>query len=79
MESIQIISDLRIRKFVPLDRVYPILEVLMDDEVILDISRDNNRNLEIAFHDGISNKVMPVSKLLEIVEECKTMLDKQDK
>lgn len=75
MEAIQAKSDLRIRKFAPIDRDYPIFEVLAGDEVILDVSKDDNENLEIAFHTAASNRVMRVCALLEILEECKAMLE----
>lgn len=78
MEATQITSDIRIRKFSPIDRDYPIFEVLVGDKVILDVSKDENGNDEIAFHDAVSNRVIRVCALLEIIEECKAMMEAEE-
>ncbi len=68
-------SDLRVRKFVPIDREYPIYEILARDEIIFDVTKDGYGNLEIAFHVGVSNKGMRIAAFQEIIEECKTLLE----
>ena len=75
METIKSKSELKVRKFVPVDREYPIFEVLAEEQAILDVLKDDEGNLEIAFHEAISNRVMRVFALQEIIEACRISLE----
>ena len=58
-------SELRLRKFSPIDRDHPIYEVVDGDCVLLDIGRIDDGAYEIAIHADASGRVIALEVLGE--------------
>jgi len=79
MKKEQKIEKVRYRKFSPIDRDSPIFEVLSNEEIILDISKDDESGeLEVMFHKDACNKYLSVDLLTEIVENGKKLITDED-
>ena len=64
---------LRLQKFTPIDRDYPIIEIIDEGgAVLLDISRNDGGELEMAFHPAIANRVLAYDDWISLVEQAKT-------
>lgn len=66
--------ELRWRKFSPIDRDFPIYELVDGDVVILDVTRNENETFEIAFHQGASGRVLDLGALERMIAEVKRLL-----
>ena len=65
------------RKFSPIDRDNPIFEVLFDQEVIFDISIDDETGeFEVMFHENAGGKYLSADLLIQIVEDGKRLIIK---
>jgi len=67
-------GQFRWRKFSPLDRDSPIYELLDGDVIILDVAQDKSGNLEIAFHEGASGRILELAILEQLLAEAKRLL-----
>ena len=73
------IEQVRYRKFSPIDRDSPIFEVLSNEEIILDISKDDESGeFEVMFHQNACNKYLSTDLLIEIVENCKKLIRNEE-
>lgn len=66
--------ELRLRKFSPIDREYPIYEVVVGDEVLFDIGRSDSGDYEFSVHAASSGRVVPLPELIHLMEEAKKLL-----
>jgi hypothetical protein len=64
----------RFRKFAPIDREYPIFELLDGDEVLLDIGADNDGVVEVAIHGGAADKLFGYRQLLDLLKQGHELL-----
>jgi len=65
-------DDLRVSLFAPIDRETPIVEVLLDEEPLFDLSYqddDPGSDVVVLFHDKASGIVLPNSDLSKIIEK----------
>lgn len=69
---------LRWRKFSPIDRDFPIYELLEDEVVVFDITRGENHGFEIAFHQGASGRVFNLAMIEQMIAEAKALLEKEE-
>ena len=69
-------GGLRWRKFSPIDRDFPIDELLDGDLIILDVTKGDSQKLEIAFHDGASGRVFDLETIERLVAEVKQALER---
>jgi len=46
------VQHVRFRKFSPVDREYPIFELVEGDNILLDVSSSDDRVLEVALHEA---------------------------
>ena len=74
MNEIKKIEDLTLSLFAPIDQEYPIVEILYNGEVILDLSIDENDppSIKILIHhgcNGISCSFKIFEKILEKAKE----------
>lgn len=75
MKKEQKIEKVRYRKFYPVNRDSPIFEVLSNEEIILDISKDDESGeFEVMFHKNACNKYLSSDLLIEIVENGKKLI-----
>jgi hypothetical protein len=65
--------SLRWRKFVPIDRDYPIYELVDGETILLDVTKTEDR-LEIAFHEGAAGRVLDLATLEALVADVKVEL-----
>jgi hypothetical protein len=65
---------LHLRKFSPIDREYPIFEVLDGETPLFDISRADDGREELALHEGGAGKVIALDEFLSIVAEARSRL-----
>ncbi|HLZ65459.1 MAG TPA: hypothetical protein VKQ29_04465 [Aliidongia sp.] len=62
---------IRIRKFSPIDREYPIFEVTDQNDVVLfDVAMTDDGALEIGFHNGIAGQTLPVLEFKRLLNEA---------
>lgn len=65
---------LRLRQFSPIDREYPIYEVVDGDVIILDVTREDGGAFEIAFHDGARGVILPLADVEREIATAKALL-----
>lgn len=65
----------RYRQFSPLDRVYPIFELLIGDDVLLDFSATDDGVIEICFHEKAANFCTHYHELSPLLEEGKKLVE----
>ena len=70
-------KGLRLRKFSPIDRTWPIFEVIDDNVVVLDITKNDVGELEVGFHMEGVGRVVALADLLHVVEEARRLLEEQ--
>ena len=76
MQKEQKITDYRLRKFSPIDRDTPIFEVIYEDKIVLDISKnEDNGSYEVMFYADAANKSITVELLNEIIEKGKELIE----
>ena len=69
-------SRLRWRRFSPIDRDFPIYELLDDDVIVLDVTKDEHGTLTMAFHEGASGRVLDLEVIEQLIAEVKKLLEK---
>ncbi|MGK3997597.1 hypothetical protein [Sorangium sp. So ce1024] len=71
-------TTLRWRKFSPIDRDFPIYELVDGDTIVLDLTRDEDGNFEVAFHDGARGRSLDLATLERLLEEAKNFLLREE-
>jgi hypothetical protein len=71
-------AELRWRKFSPIDRDFPIYELVAGDVIILDVTRGERQSLEIAFHEGASGHVFDLGTIERLLAEVKGLLANEE-
>ena len=69
------VTQPRFRKFSPIDREHPIFELIQDDEILLEVSLTDSRELEVVFHAPISSAAVSFDDLLEILREGRRLAE----
>ena len=67
-------SKLRWRKFSPIDRDFPIYELVHGEVIILEVTKGELGSLELAFHDGASGRVFDLGEIERLIAEVKILL-----
>lgn len=66
--------NLRYRKCSDIGREYAVFELVdKDDIILLDVGYSDERELEVTFHQGISNRQLPGALLLDLLAEGKEL------
>ncbi len=71
----QYVKNIRFRKFSPVEREYPIFEVVEGDAVLLDVSVSDDGVLEVALHPSGAGKIFKLDDLYAILVEGKHLLE----
>lgn len=75
-------TQVRFRKFHPIDRETPIMEVVFEEEVILDLARadasDVTSGIEVGFHPACGGLVIRANALSSIVDEGTALIRKAE-
>src|SRR5262249_30732235 len=69
------VQQVRFRKFAPVDREYPIFELVEGDDVLLDVSSSDDGVLEVALHEASIGKVFKLDDLHAILMQGKRLLE----
>lgn len=70
-------TQLRLRKFSPIDREHPVYEIIEGDEVLFDVSRNDAGEYEFGAHAASSGRVLPLLEITALVEEAKKLLEEE--
>jgi hypothetical protein len=73
----QYVKNVRWRKFSPLDRDYPIFEVVEGDDVLLDVSISDAGVIEVALHTAGIGKIFTLDDLHAILMQGKRLLEEE--
>jgi hypothetical protein len=57
------VTKARLRKFSPIDRKHPIIELVEDENVLFDISISDTDVTEVVLHPGAANRVFLLDQL----------------
>lgn len=66
--------ELRWRKFSPVDRAHPILELLEGDVILLDLTLADSGDIELTFHDGACRRTLDLVGLEAAIAAGKKLL-----
>lgn len=67
-------TKLRLRKFSPIDREYPIYEIVAGEDVLFDVGRSDMGEYEFACHEASGGRVLPLLEITGLIEEAKRLL-----
>ncbi len=71
--------SLRIQKFVPIDRDYPIYEIINDaNEVLLDVSRTDSGDYELMCHKAAVNTALDLDTVLRLISQARALLAEEE-
>ena len=69
---------LKLPKFSPIDREYPVYELIDENnDVLLDVSRSNEGVYEIALHEGSVGRVLPLDDVLLLIQRARALLENE--
>jgi hypothetical protein len=69
---------LKLQKFVPIDREYPIYEVTDESHnVLFDVSRTDGGAFEIGFHKDGVGRVLELEETLALILQARTLLEEE--
>jgi hypothetical protein len=71
------VQHVRFRKFSPVDREYPIFELVEGDDVLLDVSVSDDEVLEVAVHEASIGKIFKLDDLHAILIQGKRLLEEE--
>ena len=71
------VKHVRFRKFAPVDREYPIFELVEGDDVLLDVSVSDDEVLEVALHEASRGKIFKLDDLHAILMQGKRLLEEE--
>ena len=57
------------RKFSPIDREYSVFELVNNDTILLDVSTTDDGEIEVAFHEALSGKILKYDELQNFLKE----------
>jgi hypothetical protein len=67
---------LKLQKFAPIDREFPIYEIVDDNgEVLLDVTRSDEGTLELGLQKNSQNRVIPLKEVLTLIEQACRLLE----
>ena len=69
----------RFRKFSPIDREYPIYELVDGDTILLDIAASDEGEIEVSLHEGSANRTFSYDQLLQLLAEGRRILEEDMK
>jgi hypothetical protein len=69
--------NLRWRKASDINREYALYELLSGESILLDIGYSDEREMEVCFHQAISNALINFNELISLLEEAKRMADEE--
>jgi len=69
------VTDSHFRKFSPIDREYPIYELIEKDRVLLDISANDDGVIEVAIHEASVNRIFEFEQLNRILMEGRKLVE----
>jgi hypothetical protein len=67
-------TPLRWRKFSPIDREYPIYELMAGEVVLLDLALRDDGGIEVGFHGGATGRVLDLAVLEDMIRQGKQLL-----
>ena len=70
-------KSLRFRKLSPIDREYPIFELVEGENVLLDIGATDDGLLEVAIHAAAANKLFRYDQLMELLIKGQKLLEEE--
>ncbi len=70
-------KSLRFRKFSPIDREYPIFELVEGENVLLDVGATDDGLLEVAIHAAAANKLFRYDQLMELLIQGQKLLEEE--
>ncbi len=70
-------KSLRFRKFSPIDREYPIFELVEGENVLLDVGATDDGLLEVAIHAAAANKLFRYDQLMELLIKGQKLLEEE--
>ena len=68
---------MRFRRFSPIDREYPVFELVDGEDILLDISKNDLGTVEVAFHAALSGRVMEWSTIERALIEGRGLADSE--
>ena len=71
------VQHVRFRKFAPVDREYPIFELVEGDDILLDVSSSDDGVLEVALHEASRGKIFKLDDLHAILMQGKRLLEEE--
>jgi len=71
------VKNVRFRKFSPVDREYPIFELVEGADVLLDVSASDDGVLEVALHEAGRGKIFKYDDLYAILIQGKRLLEEE--
>jgi hypothetical protein len=73
----QYVKHVRFRKFAPVDREYPIFELVEDNDVLLDVSASDEGVIEVALHAAGTGKIFKLDELHAILLQGRRLLEEE--
>ena len=73
----QYVKHVRFRKFFPVDREYPIFELVAGDEILLDVSVSDDGVPEVALHEASIGKIFKFDDLHAFLVQGKRLLEEE--
>ena len=71
-------AALRWRRFSPIDRDFPIFELVDGEVIILDVTKgERSGTLEITFHEGASGRICDLGTIESLIVEVKILMAKE--
>jgi hypothetical protein len=67
-------KQLRWRKFSPIDRDYPLYELTVGDDMLLDVTRDASGAFEIRFEQEAVGKTLDLDEFIRLLAEARELL-----
>ena len=68
---------LRLRRFSPIDRNYPIYEVLDGRDILLSIARTDDGDYELWSNPVSTGRVLPLESVTQLIAEAKRLLTEE--
>jgi hypothetical protein len=70
---------LRLQKFAPIDREYPVYEVVDEENNILfDVSRTDAGAYEVMLQKDGAGRAFPLHEVLQLIEQARALLEQED-
>lgn len=66
----------RFRKFAPIDRETPIIEALVGDRTVFDVTKSDDGKWELGFHEGASGLMVELGIFERAIAEAKLQYER---